>query len=383
MASTPEVMAAPERAPAADPRRAALRAIDVDVHHHIADWTAVAPFVPSGLKWRVGRKGGPPLARHGFRKVGVGFGDVPTPTSEGGKGGHPAADPAWVKERYLEPRGVNLAILTGSLLSLGVQPNPDVASATAKAVNDWTLATWVRPYPCFKGSILVAQQDPAQAVAEIDRLGDDPGMVQVLMCSAGETPLGRRAYHPIYEACERHNLPVALHIGGEGAGTSQPATAVGHPTTYIEWYASLPQSYMAHIMSMVTEGVFERFPKLKVVLYEGGVFWLPHVMWRFDKNWKAQRSETPWVQQAPSTYILKHFYSTTYPLEAAPDPAYLAQVLEMMDGEHRLLFSSNYPNWEYGDPFDMIRDVPDHMRRRVLVDNALDLYGERLLMPNA
>ena len=120
---------------------------------------------------------------------------------------------------------------------------------------------------------------------------------------------------------------------------------------------------MAHIMSMVTEGVFERFPTLKVVLYEGGVFWLPHIMWRFDKNWKAQRSETPWVKQAPSRYILDHFYSTTYPLEAAPDPKYLHQVLEMIEAERTLLFSSSYPNWALGDPFEMIRDVPEALLR--------------------
>src|SRR5579884_2665801 len=360
---------------------ASLRAIDVDLHHQVVDWSAVAPYVPPGLRWRVIRPGGPPLARHGFKKIGVRFGDVPLPPSDRGRG-HPAGDPRWVKEQYLEPRGVDLAILTGSLLSLGVQPSGDLASAVAKGVNDWTLETWVRPFDCFKGSILVAQQDPAQAVAEIDRLGEDPGMVQVLLCSAGEAPLGRRAYHPIYEACVRHQLPVALHIGGEGAGTSSPATAVGHPSTYFEWYGALPQSYMAHIMSMVTEGVFEKFPTLKVVLYEGGIFWLPHVMWRFDKNWKAQRSEAPWVKDPPSQYILRHFYSTTYPLEAAPDPAYLHQTLEMIDGEHQLLFSSNYPNWEYGDPFEMIRDVPESMRRRVLVDNALAVYGQRLLAPN-
>ena len=110
--------------------------------------------------------------------------------------GHPAADPAWVKEQYLDPRGVDLAILTGTLLSLGVQPNADMAAAIARGVNDWTLETWVRPFDCFKGSILVAQQDPVQAVAEIDRLGDDPGMVQVLMGSASETPLGRRQLPP-------------------------------------------------------------------------------------------------------------------------------------------------------------------------------------------
>jgi predicted TIM-barrel fold metal-dependent hydrolase len=217
-------------------------------------------------------------------------------------------------------------------------------------------------------------------LAEIDRLGDDPGMVQVLLCSAGEAPLGRPAYHPIYEACVHHGLPLALHIGGEGAGNSSPATAVGHPSTYFEWYASLPQSYMAHITSMVAEGVFVRFPTLKVVLYEGGVSWLPHIMWRFDKNWKAQRSETPWVRQPPSSYILEHFYSTTYPLEAMPAPQF-RQILEMVEAERTLLFSSNYPNWEYGDPFAMIDDIPETMRRRVLVENALAMYGERLTSP--
>jgi predicted TIM-barrel fold metal-dependent hydrolase len=360
-----------------------LRAIDVDLHHQLADWQAVAPYVPAGLRWRLSRKEGPPLARHGFKKVGATYGEAPIPpTGGGGRGPHPATDPAWVAEQYLDRLGVDLAILTGSLLSLGVQPNPDLAAAIAAGVNDWTLETWVRPFERYKGSILVAQQDPAQAVAEIDRLGDDPGMVQVLMGSASEAPLGRRAYHPIYEACVRHHLPLALHLGGEGAGISPPATAVGHPTTYFEWYGSLPQSYMGHIMSMVTEGVFERFPTLKVVLYEGGIFWLPHLMWRFDKNWKAQRSETPWVKRPPSSYILEHFYSTTYPLEASPDPKYLHQVLEMIHAEHTLLFSSNYPNWELGDPFEMVRDLPESLQRRVMVDNALAVYGERLLVPN-
>jgi uncharacterized protein len=340
--------------------------VDVDLHHQITDWGAIAPHVPSGLRWRVGRKGGPPLARNGFKPVGV-------------RREHVATDPAAVKEQYIEPRGIHVAILTGSLLSLGVQPNPDLAAAVARGVNDWTLETWIRPFDCYKGSILIAQQDPRQAVAEIDRLGDDPGMVQVLMGSASEAPFGRRAFHPIYEACVRHDLPLALHIGGEGTGISAAATAVGHPTTYFEWYGSLPQSYMAHIMSMVTEGVFERFPTLKVVLYETGVFWLPHIMWRFDKNWKAQRSETPWVKQPPSRYILDHFYSTTYPLEAAPDPKYLHQVLDMIEAERTLLFSSNYPDWALGDPFEMIRDIPDRIRERVMLDNAVSVYGERLL----
>jgi predicted TIM-barrel fold metal-dependent hydrolase len=101
-------------------------------------------------------------------------------------------------------------------------------------------------------------------------------------------------------------------------------------------------------------------------------------MWRFDKNWKAQRAETPWVKQRPSAYILRHFYHTSYPLELSGQ-AELAEVLEMIEGQRTLLFSSNYPNWELGDPFEMIDGLAPALRRRVLAENALAVYGERLL----
>jgi predicted TIM-barrel fold metal-dependent hydrolase len=372
-----------DRASSVEPSAAALRAIDVDLHHEIIDWRAVAPFVPPGLRHRVQRPGGPPWAVSGYKKVGVGFGaDVPIPRDASGQALHPAGDPRWVKEQYLDKRGVDRAILTGGALGLGVQPGPDLAAAIARGVNDWTLETWIRPFDCFKGSILIAQQDPVQAVEEIDRLGQDPGMVQVLMCSASETPFGRRAFHPIYEACARHGLPLALHIGAEGAGTSARPTGAGYPSTYFEWYASLPQIYMAHILSMVSEGVFEKFPTLRVVLYEGGIGWLPHILWRFDKNWKAERSAVPWLRRPPSSVVLEHVRSTTYPLEklAASD---FHEVLDMMHADRTLLFSSNYPSWEHGDPFGMVADLPDSIRRQVLVDNALSVYGPRLLAPSS
>src|SRR5437763_8864153 len=95
-----------------------LRAVDVDLHHQITDWKAVAPYVPEGLRWRVLRPAGPPMARHGYKKVGVTFGDAPIPTDEQGRQLHPAGDPAWVKEQYLDRKGVDRAILTGGVLVL-------------------------------------------------------------------------------------------------------------------------------------------------------------------------------------------------------------------------------------------------------------------------
>ena len=50
----------------------------------------------------------------------------------------------------------------------------------------------------------------------------------------------------------------------------------------------------------------------------------------------------------------------------------------MIEGERTLLFASSYPNWELGDPWDLIRDVPESMRQRIMVDNARAVYGPRL-----
>lgn len=342
-----------------------VRAIDCDVHNDFKDWGEVLPYVDPGLQHRLKLERERSLARHGFRKV-------------GGPKVSPATDPA-AAERWLEERGVDRAVLVHNVFALGVQPNFDLAAALARAINQWALERWIRPSQRFKGSILVAQQDPDQAVEEIDRLGDDPGFVQVVMCSASEAPFGRRAFHPIYQACVRHNLPIALHIGGEGAGISAPSTPVGHPNTFVEWYSALPQAYMAHLMSMVTEGVFEKFPSLKVVLLEGGIAWVPHVSWRLTKNFKAVRAEAPWLTKLPAEYIREHFYLSTYPLEELPGERALERVLGMEGLADRVVFSSNYPYQEYGDPFEMVAALPEELRRRIMVENALKLYGERLL----
>src|SRR5262245_59484734 len=363
-------MAAPATSPGAsrsDP--AALKAIDCDVHNEFASWAEVMPHVPTGLQHRLKLGRDRSLARHGFRQIGV-------------EKQADNTDPAAFVEA-LRGRGIDRAILVGNTFSLGVQPNMDLAAALARALNDWTLEHWVRPHPELKGSILITQQDADQAAAEIDRLGDDPGMVQVIMCSASESPFGRRQYHAIYAACERHGLPLALHVGGEGAGVSAPATPVGHPNTYLEWYSALPQAYMAHVMSMVSEGVFEKFPGLRVVLCEGGLAWLPHIVWRFTKNFKAVRAEAPWLTRLPSEYIVEHFRLTTYPLEDLPGEHALERVLEMIHGDRTVLFSSNFPYQEYGDAFEMLGDLPERLRRRIMVENALDAYGERLLAPNS
>ena len=61
------------------------------------------------------------------------------------------------------------------------------------------------------------------------------------------------------------------------------------------------------MLSLVSEGVFERFPDLRVVLIECGFAWLPLLLWRFDKDWKGVWREVPWLKHRPSEYVAEHF----------------------------------------------------------------------------
>ena len=75
----------------------------------------------------------------------------------------------------------------------------------------------------------------------------------------------------------------------------------------------------AQVLSLVLEGVFRKFPGLKVVLMESGVSWLPACMWRANKTWKGVRVEVPWVDRPPADIIRHHFRLTIQPFDAPPD----------------------------------------------------------------
>merc|ERR1711964_960692 len=95
-------------------------------------------------------------------------------------------------------------------------------------------------------AILVSPSDPAKAVEEIDRLADRKDTAAVMVPMGSSMPFGNRFYHPIWECCERHGLPVVSHIGGGGGATRTTPTPVGYPTYYMESRMSRPSTASAH-----------------------------------------------------------------------------------------------------------------------------------------
>ncbi len=288
--------------------------------------------------------------------------------------GVPGGDPDFLRRQHMDAFGITHAILTGTgILSLGLHPHLDYGTAMAAAYNDALIETWLTWDERFYGALIVNPSDPQGAAAEIRKQGGHPRIVEVLMCSGTRIPLGQRFYWPIYEAACEMGLPVAVHPGSEGRGVANGFIA-GPPTSYFEWHTNLPQNYMGQVVSLVCEGVFEKFPTLKFIAKEGGLAWIPGVLWRLDKNWKALRSTVPWVRRLPSEYIRDHVRFTSQPIEEPPRDEQLLQLFEMIHAEKTLLFSSDYPHWDNDSPLHAFPKMPEILKARIFSENAREVY---------
>lgn len=343
--------------------------IDCDIHIAFND-TDLMPYLSNAWRAKLKETGPGRLGAGYTNPVGVNRRDAIPPG-----GGKPGSDPDHVVEQLILPYNIEYAILTGGIYNISSSHDADFSAALVSAYNDHVLDNWIGKHPSFKMAMNIATQDPLLAAQEIDRIGSHPGIVAVIMSSATSEPFGKRFYHPIYEAAERQGLPVMIHPGNEGAGSHNPPTAAGYPSYYIEWHTNLSQNFMAHLVSLVCEGVFVKYPNLKFVLVEGGVAWLPHLMWRLDKNYKALRSQVPWLTKLPSEYIREHCFLTTQPIEEPDNPRDLVTLFKMVEADNLLLYSSDYPHWDFDDPRRILTTMPNDMKQKIFYDNAKSLFA--------
>jgi hypothetical protein len=253
-----------------------------------------------------------------------------------------------------------------------IMHSEDLAAGLCRGINRWIAAEWLDRDPRLRASIVVPVHSADLAAEEIERCAADKRFVQVLMLAMTELPLGRRQNWPIYRAAERHDLPVGIHAG---SSFLHPPSATGWPSYYLEDYVSQAPGFAGTLNSLVTEGVFLKFPRLKVVLIESGVTWLPAYLWRINKTWRGVRAETPWLDRPPSEIIREHVRLTIQPFDDPDEQSQIQTIIEEIGCDKMLLFSTDYPHWHF-EGTDAVPDgLPDDLVRKILVDNPLETYS--------
>jgi len=345
---------------------------DCDIHPARATPTELYPWLAKRWHTHLESIGAP--AYHGM------MGGPPYPKAQPNasrrdayppEGGPQGSSLSLMQTQHLDPNNVALGVLNPLGTGQGLR-NHELAAALCSAINDWQIAKWTSQDSRLKGSIVVANEDGPAAAAEIRKRAGDGNFVQVLLLSRNVEPLGQRRYWPIYEAAEEAGLPVGVHAFGYGGN---PISASGWPSYYIEEMVGHSQCQQSGLASLVLEGVFERFPKLNMIMIEAGFGWAPSLAWRLDKVWQRLRSEVPHLKRPPSEYISERVWWTTQPME---DPEKREHLLELIGwiGWDRLLFATDYPHWDYDDPSRVLpAGVSDAHREAFYLGNARKLYG--------
>ncbi|MBS0560649.1 MAG: amidohydrolase [Proteobacteria bacterium] len=288
-------------------------------------------------------------------------------------GGLPGSDVAFMREQHLDANNVAFGVLE-PLLNANIARNLDAAAAFCTAMNDWQKEVFYRADNRLRASILVPQDDAEASVKEIERRAGDAAFAQVQLGSKTTEPLGRRRYWPIFAAAQANGLSIGLHIGGT---QSSAPSAGGWPQFYMEDHHVLIHSMQNQAASLVLEGVFEAFPNLKVVLIEGGFAWGPTLGWRLDNHWRKMRDEVPALKRKPSEYMRTNLWFATQPVEEPENPEDLRHVFDWI-GWDRIVYSSDYPHWDYDDPRAAWRiRLSEQEERMILRDNALAIYNFR------
>jgi hypothetical protein len=281
----------------------------------------------------------------------------------------PASDVTLLRQHILDPWDVEHAIVN-CYYGVDSLRHPDWAAALARAVNDWLIEQWLDKEPRLRASLVIPARDPEAAAAEIDRVGDHPGFVQVMLPVRAERLYGQRVFYPIFEAITRHDLVAGVHWGGTSEDAPSPA---GYASWYAEEYAVEQQLFASQLTSLVWEGTFRRFPTLRVAMLESGFTWLPMWGWTMNKKWKGLHREIPWVDRLPLDIVRDRFRFSTAPADLGPAPA-AKKIIEWLGSDDLLMFATDYPHLHDDDLSYVLDVLPDAMRRNVMAESARSWY---------
>lgn len=292
-------------------------------------------------------------------------------------GSLPGTDPTFVREQLLDRYDLSGAVLNdiiGFSASGGRSYPDEFGVALSRAFNDYRAETWLAADPRWYGSLNLAYEVRG-AEKEIERCRESTfgeRWVQLLMAPDNEKPAGNQKYWPIYEACEHYGIAVAFHVLG-----SRRTTGTGTPNYYFEEHTQFADLNFPLVASLIFEGVFERFPRLRIGMIELGWSWVVPFAWRLDHTYEILRAELPSLARKPSAYLAEHFWFSTQPMEEPERLEWFDDVYQLFEDTmgDRLMYSSDYPHWDFDEPALLPATLPMAARRKILGENASRLYG--------
>ena len=274
---------------------------------------------------------------------------------------------------WMDAMGVDYSCLFPTpMLFLGLHPQVEVEVAMCRAYNRWLCERILAVEPRIISMLYLPFNDPDAAYKTVKDFGDKKGVVGFMVTSPRYKPVHDNAYVKTYALLEEMGKPIAFHAAYNWHDQSLSLT-----NRFISVHAlGFMWFNMVHMTNWVINGLPERFPKLKVMWIESGLTWAYCLMQRLDHSYMMRTSDCPSLKRKPSEYMREMYYSSQ-PMEKPRDRSILEATFKMINAETQLMWSSDYPHWDFDLP-SVIYDLPflsETGRRNILGGTAAKVFG--------
>ncbi len=277
--------------------------------------------------------------------------------------------------RDADREGIDQMVLFPSL-GLGVPGFEDAGFAAefARLYDGW-IADFCRQGGGRLHGVAVVPIEDVEASVKVMAEARQAGCVCTVVPPALKTRnLDHPDLDPFWAAAQDLDMAVGVH----GApGVHLPKIGVDRFTNYVQVHCvSFPFDQMAAMTAVLSGGVLDRHPKLRVAFLEAGVTWVPFFLDRLHEHWEKRGDWIPggW-QRDPREYVAA---GQVY-VSCEPEETLLPAVVEAL-GADFILYASDYPHWDSDFPDSSKRlrersDIDDVARRKILGENARRFFG--------
>ena len=269
--------------------------------------------------------------------------------------------------------GIQAEVIYGILGASNRIRDDEVTAMVYQIYNEYAGGLWRTNPQRFAGLACIPNHDAALAAAEVRRAAQYGLRGVEFNVSTARHLLWHPYWEPMWAAAEECQLPVSFHTLGTGFDLPQDVS----PTVQLAARATrLTEFQMAmarHLASVIFGGVLERHPRLKIVLGESGIGWIPYVLERMDYEWEDQFQELA-LTMKPSEYWSRQMYATYQQDEVG------IQLLNKL-GEDNIMWGSDFPHpdgiWPDSQRFikAQLGHLPAATQRKIVCENAAKLYG--------
>jgi len=311
---------------------------------------------------------------------------------DGKRGIRRLTDPA-LRIKDQDRDGVQAEVLYGVLGATGRLEDPEAAVEVLRIYNEW-LAGFCATHPeRFAGLASIPNHPIEAAIAEVERVAKRGVLRGLDIANSPDLkPLWDPYWNPLWEVINAAGLPLHFHtvsgytpehirkimmIGGDPTRASLPGMPeVELPVARAAFATNITafQLNMSSILtSMIFSGVLERCPRIRLVLGEAGIGWIPYVLWRMDAEWEDQFKDLS-LTMPPSGYWKRQCRATYQ-----TDPVGIKLIDEV--GVENIMWGSDFPHPDgiWPDSQEYIRRelgaLPAAVRRKIVCENAAQLYG--------